>query len=168
MFISIIVIIAIILLYILFVYNSIIQKVNSVKRAKSSIEVYLKQKFDLIPSLVQCVTNYTNYEKETLEKITNLRTEYLNTGNLSNASSLDSEMNKILITLENYPELKASEQFLNLQKNLTKMENQLQAARRTYNTEVERYNNSISIVPNNIIAKFFKFKEENFFEREQE
>ena len=160
-------IIIILLIYNLITYNIFIKKQNSVKHAKSSIEVYLNQRFDLIPNLVKCVKEYTNYEEEILEKITKLRTEYVKEKELAKAGILDTEVNKIMVILENYPNLKASEQFLNLQKNLTKMENQIQAARRIYNHEVEKYNNTIGIFPNNLIARILNFTRKEFFEMEE-
>ena len=159
-----IVIIAII--YILVIYNIIIKQLNSVKHAKSSIDVYLTQRFDLIPNLVECVKGYTKYEKDLFDKIITLRTEFMIERKLKKGSLLDREINKIMVILEDYPDLKANEQFLNLQKNLTKMENQIQSARRIYNNEVEKYNNLITVFPNNIIAKVFKLNIQEFFQME--
>ncbi|PWM76251.1 MAG: hypothetical protein DBY41_12175 [Clostridium sp.] len=161
-----IVIIAII--YILVIYNIIIKQLNSVKHAKSSIDVYLTQRFDLIPNLVECVKGYTKYEKDLFDKIITLRTEFMIERKLKKGSLLDREINKIMVILEDYPDLKANEQFLNLQKNLTKMENQIQSARRIYNNEVEKYNNLITVFPNNIIAKVFKLNIQEFFQMEGE
>ena len=162
----IIVIIAII--YILVIYNNFIKKLNSVKHAKSSIEVYLTQRFDLVPNLVECVKAYTKYEEKVLVEITNLRVEFMNKKELSKGGVLDKQINEVMLSLEAYPELKANEQFLNLQKNLTKMENQIQAARRIYNNEVEKYNNCIDIFPNNIFANIFKFTKQEFFQMEEQ
>ena len=163
----ILIIVIILIIYILSVYNKVIKQENAVKNAKSIIDVYLMQRFDLIPNLVKCVKEYTNYEEEILEKITKLRTEYVKEKELAKAGILDTEVNKIMVILENYPNLKASEQFLNLQKNLTKMENQIQAARRIYNHEVEKYNNTIGIFPNNLIARILNFTRKEFFEMEE-
>ena len=127
--------------------------------------MYLTQRFDLIPNLVTCVKEYAKYEEKIFEEITELRTEYLKTKELSNGEKLEKELNDVILTVENYPELKANEQFLNLQKNLTKMENQIQAARRIYNNEVEKYNNVINIFPNTILAKLLKFKTAEFFQK---
>lgn len=160
--------IIILIVYILIEYNIITKKLNSVKHSKSVIEVYLNQRFDLIPNLIECVKEYTKYEERIFEKITLLRTEYKKDKALQKGGLLDTEINKTVVVLESYPELKASEQFLNLQKNLTKMENQIQASRRIYNLEVEKYNNNIGIFPNNIVAIIFKFKEEEFFKMEEE
>lgn len=162
----IVVIIAII--YIFAIYNIIIKQLNSVEHAKSSIDVYLTQRFDLIPNLVECVKGYTRYEKDLFNKIITLRTEFMHEKKLEKGSLLDTEINRTMVILEDYPDLKANEQFLNLQKNLTKMENQIQSARRIYNNEVEKYNNLITVFPNNIIAKVFKFNIQEFFQMEDE
>ena len=156
---------AIIFIYFLIIYNVMIKRKNEVEHAKSSIDVYLTQRFDLIPNLVTCVKEYAKYEEKIFEEITELRTEYLKTKELSNGEKLEKELNDVILTVENYPELKANEQFLNLQKNLTKMENQIQAARRIYNNEVEKYNNVINIFPNTILAKLLKFKTAEFFQK---
>lgn len=159
------VILAIIFIYFLIIYNVMIKRKNEVEHAKSSIDVYLTQRFDLIPNLVTCVKEYAKYEEKIFEEITELRTEYLKTKELSNGEKLEKELNDVILTVENYPELKANEQFLNLQKNLAKMENQIQAARRIYNNEVETYNNVINIFPNTILAKLLKFKTAEFFQK---
>lgn len=160
--------ILILVIYILAVYNIIIKQLNSVKHSKSSIEVYLNQRFDLIPNLIRCVKEYTNYEERLFEKIAKLRTDYMKDKGLIKGGLLDTEINKTMLVLENYPELKANGQFISLQKSLIKMENQIQAARRIYNNEVEKYNNIINIFPNNIIATIFKFKTEEFFQMEEQ
>lgn len=161
-------IVVIILLYMLFTYNLFISKKNKVKQAYSGIDVYLTQRFELIPNLIECVKGYMTYEKETLEKVTEMRKEYLKNKNLKDGEILDNECNRILAIAENYPELKASEQFLNLQKNLSKMESQLQAARRIYNMEVTAYNNCILMFPNNILANILNFREETLFKAEEQ
>lgn len=164
----ILIIVAIIVLIILSKYNKMVRLQNVAKKAKSGIDVYLNQRFDLIPNLVECVKGYAKHEKEIFENITKLRTEYMNGNkNIKKAEKINDGLNKILAIAESYPELKASEQFLNLQKNLSKMESQLQAARRIYNNEVTKYNTNISVVPNNIIAKMFGFKEKELFEIEE-
>lgn len=159
-------ILVILILIVLFIYNGLIKKRNAVKQSRSSIDVYLTQRFDLIPNLIECVKGYAKHEKELLENITKLRTEYNQTRDLNKASELNKEIDKILLVGENYPELKASENFLNLQQNLTKMEDQLQAARRLYNMDVTTYNTSLQTFPTNVIATCFSFKEEKLFELE--
>ena len=167
---SVLTIIAIVLggisIYIFITYNSIIKQKNKVLQATSGIDVYLTQRFDLIPNLVECVKGYMNFEKETLSAIAEKRSMYLQHKNLKDGEQLNNECNRIILLAENYPELKANEQFLNLQKKLSKMESQLQAARRIYNTEVNKYNNIIEIFPSNIIADAFNFKKEEFFQAE--
>ena len=132
--------------------------------------MYLKQRFDLIPNLVEICNKYSNYEKEILEKIVKLRSEYVpeEDKDFEKANEINSEMNKIIGIAEEYPELKASEQYLNLQKSLEKIESQVQAARRAYNIDVTEYNTSIESVPTNIIAKLFKFEKANLFEATSE
>lgn len=164
-----IIIFGIIILIVFGMYNSIVRMNNKVKQAKSGIDVYLNERFDLIPNLVECVKGYSKYEKEIFENIVNLRTQYMNNKktNLKQAEELNNSINKIIAVAENYPELKASEQYLNLQKSLSKMESQLQAARRIYNNEVTNYNTKISTVPSNIIAGLFGFKEADLFTIEE-
>ena len=159
-------IVAIFLIFVLIVFNGLVRKRNQVKQSRSSIDVYLNQRFDLIPNLVEVVKAYAAHEKSIFEEIAKLRSAYNENKSLSNATELDKAVNNLIAVAENYPELKASENFLNLQKNLTKMEDQLQAARRLYNTDVTTYNTSLQTFPSNIIAGFFGFKEEELFQLE--
>ena len=163
------IVIGIIIVIVLGMYNSIVRMRNKVKQAESGIDVYLNQRFDLIPNLVECVKGYSKHEKEIFENIVNLRTQYMKNKNtnLKQAEELNNGINKIIAVAENYPELKASEQYLNLQKNLSKIESQLQAARRIYNNEVTKYNIKITTVPTNIIANLFGFKEVDLFTIEE-
>ena len=158
-----IVVIVIILLVILSKYNKLVKQKNSVKQAQSGIDVYLNQRFDLLPNLIETVKGYAKHEEQVLEKITQLRAKYSKSKDLKEAEKLNNGINQIIAVAEQYPELKASEQFLNLQKSLSKMESQLQAARRIYNNEVTAYNTTINTVPTNIIAKMFNFKEAELF-----
>lgn len=158
-----IIILIVIFTIILIIYNNLVKKRNAVKQSRSSINVYLLQRFSLIPNLVECIKGYTKHEKEIFENITKLRTEYEKTKQLEKASELNAQINDLLLIGENYPELKSSQNFLNLQKNLSKIEDQLQAARRLYNIDVTSYNTSIQTFPTNIIAKIFHFKSENLF-----
>ena len=160
----ILIIVGIILLYILIVRNKFVKLKNSIKNAKSTIDVYLKQRFDLIPNLIEVVKGYSKHEEELFTSVVNARNEYLNSMSLKDAANTNEQMNKLIALAEGYPELKASEQYLNLQKQLVKMENQLQAARRVYNSEVEVYNNAIMVVPSNLLAKLFGYKSEKYFE----
>lgn len=160
----IIILVILIVLAIIFKYNRIKTLSNKVKQSRSSIDVYLTQRFDLIPNLVECVKGYSKYEKELLESITKLRSEYSDSKNLKTGSILNKKFNDIMLLEEKYPDLKANNNFLDLQKSVSKMESQLQAARRLYNSDVTMYNNSITTFPGNIFASIFNFKEEDLFE----
>lgn len=168
MLICIIIILVLIGIYSIREYNKIIVMYKNVEQAKSTIDVYLTQRFELIPNLIECVRGYMEYENETFTKITEMRAQYFNTKDLKSGAELNDECNKLILTAEQYPELKASEQFLNLQKNLTKMEDQLQAARRIYNTEATLYNTKINTVPTTIIAKNIGAKEVELFKAEDD
>ena len=163
----ILIVFAILIISIISIYNKIVKLQNNVKSSASGIDIYLNQRFDLIPNLVECVKGYTKYEEELLENVVKLRKSYSENKSLKNASELNNSLNKVIAVAENYPELRASEQFLNLQNNLVKIESQLQAARRIYNMDVQRYNSAIQTVPNNIIAGMFGFKEKEFFQIEE-
>lgn len=163
----ILVIASIIIISILTTYNNLIKLRNKVKQAESGIDVYLNQRFDLIPNLVECVKAYSKHEQSIFTEIANLRTNYMEKNkDIKSAENLNNKMNQLIAIAESYPELKAGEQYLNLQKNLSKTESQLQAARRIYNNEVTNYNNKICVVPSNIVAKVFGFKEASLFEIE--
>lgn len=159
-------IIAVICLIIFIQYNTLIKLKMKVKQSRSGIDIYCQQRFELIPNLVETVKGYMNYEKETLENIIKLRTQYINTKDIKTGQELNNKLNKIMAVVEKYPDLKASEQFLNLQKNLEKMESQLQAARRIYNIDVTNYNTKIQTIPYNILANILGFYEEDLFELE--
>jgi len=161
-----IVVLVVLIIVVFGMYNSLISAKKKVEQTASTIDVYLTQRFDLIPNLVECVKAYTKHESSLFEKVAAMRTSYMNTKDLGEAEKLNSECNKLIAYVENYPELKASEQYLLLQQKLTKIESQLQAARRLYNGEVTRYNTKISVVPTNIIAGIFNFKEAKLFELE--
>lgn len=161
------IIIIVLLIIILIEYNSLIKLRNNVKQARAGIDVFLNKRFDLIPNLVECVKGYSKHEESVLKNIAQMRNLYVKSKDLKQAEKLNNGINEILAIAENYPELKASEQYLNLQKNLSKIESELQAARRIYNVEVTNYNTAINVVPKNIVAKMFGFSEEKLFEIEE-
>lgn len=162
------VILIIVLLVVFMMYNSLVIRKNKIKQAKSSIDVYLTQRFELIPNLVECVKGHMKYEKSVMEKVSALRSDYNKTKNLKSGEELNNMCNSMIGLAESNPDLKASEQFLDLQKSLLKMESQLQAARRIYNSEVTLYNTKIATVPTNVIARLLGFKEEALFDAEVE
>lgn len=162
-----IIVLIVIVVWLLLTYNSLIVRRNKIKQAKSSIDVYLTQRFELIPNLVECVKGYMKHEQVVMEKVASLRSDYKKTKNLKTGAELNSICNNMVGLAENNPNLKANEQFLELQKSLSKMESQLQAARRLYNSEVTVYNTKISTIPTNLIAGLFGFKEDVLFEADE-
>ena len=158
-----IVFIIVVIIFIIYEFNTFVSLKNKLKHSKSTIDVYLMKRFDLIPNLVECVKGYASYEAETLKAITALRESYGDTKDLQAGQELTNEMNTIMGRAEEVPDLKANEQFQMLQRSLTKMENELQAARRVYNGDVTLYNITIETFPNNIIAKMFKMKKVELF-----
>lgn len=162
------IIITILLIIILALYNNLVKARNKVKQAESGIDVYLNQRFDLIPNLVECVKAYSKHEQSIFVEIATLRSIYMKQQkDIKSAENLNNKMNQLIAVAENYPDLKGSEQYLDLQKTLTKLESQLQAARRLYNVEVTNYNNKIEVVPSNLIASLFGFKPAPLFEIEE-
>lgn len=147
-------------------YNKFVSLSERVKQAQGGIDVYLKQRFDLIPNLVETVKGYAAHEKGLMENIAKLRSDYAtrNDQDITQSQNLNDRYTQILAMIESYPELKADEAFLKLQKTLSKIESQLQAARRIYNSEVTEYNTKRLKVPSNIIAGIFGFKEKSLFE----
>jgi LemA protein len=161
-------IIILLAIYILVTYNGLIKYNNLVKEAFSTMDIYLKKRWDLIPNLVEVVKGYAKHEKETLSQITELRT------NSYEGMSIDKKINvneqltqgisKIMAISENYPELKASQNFLELSHDITKIEDEIANSRKYYNGTVRILNNKIQMFPSNIIASMFGFKQANMFE----
>ncbi len=151
------------------IYNSLVGRRNQVRNAYSSIDVMLKKRFDLLPNLIETVKQYASHEKEVLQNIVELRNG-LNKPDLAKEekvaleNQLTKQINGLNLTVENYPDLKANENFLNLQRNLTEIESQLSASRRTYNASVLDLNNGLEKFPSNIIGNLFNFNKEVFFE----
>ena len=151
-----IILILLIIFWLITTYNKFIAKNNRVKQTESTICVMLKQRNDLIPNLVAAVKGYMGHEHATLVKITELRSRMQQTGNEPEQIQLGSELSKkladIKVSVENYPELKADQQFMRLQDSIEEMECQLQAARRTFNAAAVDFNNYVQMFPSNIIA----------------
>lgn len=158
-----ILILAIIIIFLICEFNIFVSLKNKVKHSKATIDVYLTQRFDLIPNLVECVKGYASYEKETFKEIATLREHYNNTKDLMAGQELSNKMNLLMARVEDMPELEASEQFIMLQKTLVRIESQLQAARRIYNGDVTLYNTTIETFPNNLIATCFNMKTIDLF-----
>ncbi len=167
----IIIIIVAVALIVVSLYNSLVVKRNRVKNAWSQIEVQLKRRFDLIPNLVETVKGYAEHEKETLESVVNARGKYLSAKTPEDMMNANNQLSQVLGRLfalsEAYPDLKANENFKNLQEELSNTEDKISYARQFYNDVVLTYNNSIQIFPTNIIATLFGFKEEPFFKTDE-
>lgn len=161
-----VVILVILVLFVIVEYNMMVKLKKQMNNSYSVIDVYLQKRFDLIPNLVEVTKGYANYEKDILSKITEYRTSYNQNKDKESLNKLNDEYNNLMLVVENYPDLKASEQFLQLQKSLSKVESELQAARRIYNTDTTKYNTKLSVFPSNIIANIFGFKEGELFELE--
>ena len=163
----IIILIAAILVWFVLIYNSLISQKNIVKEAWSGIDVQLKRRYDLIPNVVDTVKSYSSYEKSLLQDITNLRTRTMQLNTPAEKASPESELSgllkNLLAVVENYPDLKANQNFLKLQEQLTEVEDQIQYARRYYNGAVRDYNTRVQSFPSNLIASLFGFKEAEFF-----
>lgn len=169
---ALIAIIAVVLLVVIvvFMYNSLVRTRVRVEEAWSDITVQLKRRYDLIPNLVNAVKGYAKHEKEVIENVTNARANALNAQGVQETAKAENQFEQALKSLfavsENYPQLRASENFQKLQDELTDTEDKIMAARRFYNGAARDLNIKIDTVPSNIIAKMFGFKKREFFEVE--
>lgn len=163
---------AVVVLWLIATYNSFIRRINRCKEAWSDIDVQLKRRYNLIPNLIETVKGYAKHEREVLEHVTEARTKAMNAQSVEEHSKSENMLAGALKSLfavsENYPQLKANENFLELQRELSDTENKIQAARRFYNTNVRDLNIKVYSFPANIIARSFKFKKREFFELEEE
>ncbi len=150
-------------------YNRLIRSRNRVDTAWSDIDVQLQRRHDLIPRLVAAVDQYAKYERATLEAVTELRAEAMQVADVRAKGRVEEKLSagieRIIALAENYPDLKANENFLDLQKQLVETENYLQFARRYYNGSVRDYNTMTETVPSNIIAGWFRFGARDFFQK---
>jgi len=160
---------AVIVLYFILVYNSLVTLRVRVKESWSDIQVQMKRRYDLIPNLVNTVKGYAKHEKSTLENVTKARTAAMkNKGDPASQAKdeniLSGALKSIFALSENYPDLKANHNFLELQRELTDTEDKIQASRRFYNSNVRSINMAVQHFPKNIIANAMGFKKMNFFE----
>jgi LemA protein len=164
----IIILAALIVLYFIFAYNNFVKLGNRTKEALSDIEVQEKRRFDLIPNLVSAVKGYVTHEAGTLEKVTEARTKLMQAGSLNEKAQADDVLTGALKSLfavaESYPDLKANQNFIELQRELSDTENKIQAARRFYNANVRDLNIAVEMFPANIIAKMFSFGKMDLFD----
>lgn len=154
-------------IYSIGIYNSLVRHKNNVNRSYSTIDVMLKKRYDLIPNLVQSVKQYMTHEKELLSKITELRThtaQQEGAERMKTESQLSSMLGKLNVSIENYPDLKADRNVQQLQAALNEVEEQVAAARSSYNGSVLRLNNKVESFPSSIIARLFGFQKRDSFE----
>ena len=151
------------------IYNRLIRSRNRVDTSWSDIDVQLQRRHDLIPRLVTAVDQYAKYERATLEAVTELRSEAMQQADVQARGRAEEKLSagieRLIALAENYPDLKANENFLSLQNELVETENYLQFARRYYNGSVRDYNTMTESVPSNIIASLFKFAQRDFFQK---
>lgn len=153
--------------FVISIYNDLVNLRQKVKNSWSQIEVQLQRRYDLIPNLVETIKGYVKHESEVLEKVTELRTSWANAKTTSDKVQIDNQLTGALKTImavsENYPELKANENFISLQNDLKETENKISFSRQFYNDAVTKYNTKLELFPSNIIASIFNFEGENLF-----
>lgn len=161
------IVIGALILFVIIIYNSLVRLRLQVKNAWSQIDVQLKRRHDLIPNLVEAVKGYMKYEQDTLTKVMEARAKAVSAKTISDIAKAEGELTgvlgKLFALFENYPDLKANQNVLALQEELTTTENQIAFARQHYNDSVMRYNTKIQVFPNNIIASMFAFEPSDFF-----
>ena len=155
------------LFYVIGLYNSLVRLKVRVEEAWSDIDVQLKRRYDLIPNLINTVKGYATHEETLLEKLTQERTAAMSTGGVAKAdaeNALSGTLKTLFAVAENYPDLKANQNFLELQRELSDTENKIQAARRFYNGNVMELNTRVDIFPSSLIASQFGFTKREFFQ----
>lgn len=164
----ILIVIVLIVLYAISMYNSLIRMRNTVDKEWKNIDVQLERRYALIPNLVETVKGYAKHEQDTLTKIAQLRSAAMSTTNVAEKAQFDNQLTAALsglrVSLEAYPDLKANQNFLQLQEELTSTENKISFSRHLYNDVVTTYNTKIQVFPSNIMANMFGFKEKDLFE----
>lgn len=160
-------IIVLIVFWLISAYNSLVSLRNRREQSFADIDVQLRQRNDLIPALVETVKGYANHEKETLDRVIQARNSVQSAGTISDKIVADNQLTQALsglrITVEAYPDLKANQNFLQLQNEVSDIENKLAAARRFFNSATTEYNNAVEVFPNNLIAKRYNFTKEPLY-----
>ena len=166
--IGIVIILVLLIIILISMYNGFIRLRNSCEEAFSTMDVYLKKRYDLIPNLVETVKGYAKHEKETLEGAIRARNSYVTASTpeeqLKNAGELERSLGRLMMLQESYPDLKANTNFMSLQNDLKETEDKISYARQFYNDDVKQYVNKLEMFPSNIIASMFHFEKMNFFE----
>lgn len=165
-------IVVVLIIAVIGMYNSLVQSKIKVDNAWSQIDVQLQRRFDLIPNFVETVKGYMTHEKETFEKIASLRTSWANANSVSEKAELDNQLSTTLKTImavsENYPELKANQNFSELSEELRNTENKISFSRQFYNDSVTRYNTKLELFPSNLVAGMFNFQKKELFATESD
>lgn len=160
----------VVILWVIGIFNALVRLRNQVKNAWSQIDVQLKRRHDLIPNLVETAKGYMKHERETLENITRARSQAMSSESIGDKikteGALSDAMGKFFVVVENYPDLKANQNFLALQEELSTTENRIAFSRQGYNDQVLFFNNKIQMFPSSIIANMFNYKAGEFFELE--
>ena len=166
------IIVVAIVLFVISVYNNLVHLRQRVKNAWSQIDVQLQRRFDLIPNLLETVKGYMKHEEKVLTKISELRTSWANASSVNEKAELNNQLSGALKTImavsESYPDLKASQNFSELQEELQNTENKISFSRQFYNDTVTKYNTKLEVIPSNIIASMFKFESAELFKAESE
>ncbi len=168
----ILIVVGVVILWLVFSFNRLVTMRNRAKEALSDIDVQTKRRYDLIPNLVESVKGYMSHESGVFEKVTEARTRAMNAApgkeKVAAENALSGTLKTLFAVAENYPQLKANENFLSLQAELTDTEDKIQAARRFYNANVRDLNTAIQVFPTNLIANAFGFTAMEFFETEND
>jgi len=163
-------VVVVIALWVIGIYNGLVGLRNQVKNAWAQIDVQLKRRHDLIPNLVETVKGYMTHERDTLENVTKARNLAAQASGVADQAQAEGNLNRALgqffVVVESYPDLKANQNFLALQEELTSTENKISFARQFYNDQAMQFNNKTQMFPSNIIAGMFSFKEAEFFQTE--
>jgi len=166
-FLVLIVIVVLLIVFVVGIYNSLVGLRNQVANAWSQIDVQLKRRHDLIPNLIETAKGYMQHERGTMEAVTNARSQAMGAKGVAEAAKaegvLGQALSKFLLTVEAYPDLKANQNFLALQEELSSTENKIAFSRQAYNDEVLFYNNKIQMFPSNVVAGMFNFAKRDFF-----
>ena len=164
-------VVVLLLIIIISIYNGLVRLRNQVKNAWAQIDVQLKRRNDLIPNLIETVKGYAKHEKTVFENVTKARTAVMNASGVEDKAAASNQLSSTLKSLfavaENYPQLKANENFLQLQEELTGTENKIAYSRQHFNDMVMRFNTKIELFPNNIFASMFNFKQEEMFKTDE-
>ncbi|GAE84430.1 LemA protein [Bacteroides reticulotermitis JCM 10512] len=162
------IILAVIVIFLIAVYNNLVKLRNNRENAFADIDVQLKQRYDLIPQLVETVKGYAKHERETLARVIELRNQAVSAttidGKITAENQLSSVLSGLKVTLEAYPDLKANQNFLQLQEEMSDIENKLASVRRFFNSATKELNNAVQVFPSNLVASMFGFHKAEMFD----